>query len=41
MDKELIKFGKSERDRLAAQMPSKTITLAEDETFIRKYVLLP
>ena len=33
MDKELIKFGRSERDRLAAHMPSKAITLAEDETF--------
>jgi hypothetical protein len=33
MDKELIKFGKSEHERLAAQMPSKIITLAEDETF--------
>ncbi|WP_339138606.1 MAG: hypothetical protein WGN25_09865 [Candidatus Electrothrix sp. GW3-4] len=33
MDKELIRFGKSEHDRLATQMPPKAITLAEDETF--------
>jgi hypothetical protein len=33
MDKELIRFGKSENDRLATQMPPKAITLAEDETF--------
>ncbi|MCP4146959.1 MAG: hypothetical protein GY757_04330, partial [bacterium] len=40
MDKELIKFGKSERDRFAAHMPSKTITLAEDETFHPKICLV-
>ena len=33
MDNELIKFGRSEHDRLAGQMPSKLITLVEDETF--------
>lgn len=33
MDNELIRFGKSEFDRLATQMPPKPITLAEDETF--------
>ena len=33
MDKELIRFGKSEHNRLAKQMPPKAITLAEDETF--------
>lgn len=40
MDKELIKFGCSERDRLAAHMPSKAITLAEDETFHPKICLV-
>lgn len=33
MDIELIRFGKSEHERLATQMPTKAITLAEDETF--------
>jgi hypothetical protein len=36
-DKELIRFGKSEHDRLATQMPPKAITLAEDETFNMDY----
>ena len=43
MDTELIRFGKSEHDRLATQMPPKAITLAEGKMrlFIRRYALLP
>ena len=33
MDKELIKFGRCEHAYLAGQMPTKAITLVEDETF--------
>jgi len=33
LDKELIKFGRHEHARLAEQMPTKAITLVEDETF--------
>ena len=33
MDKALISFGQSERQRLAEDMPEKWITLCEDETF--------
>jgi hypothetical protein len=33
LEEAIIAFGRKERDRLAAKMPHKTITVAEDETF--------
>ncbi|MFZ3044669.1 MAG: hypothetical protein WA151_02040 [Desulfatirhabdiaceae bacterium] len=33
LNEHIIQFGKTEDDRLAQQMPEKTITLCEDETF--------